>query len=363
MCSISGFISNSPIDKNLAKRLSKALLFYGRERGEQSAGIYVNGVVTKQAVDPAVFVETDSFSKAFEGNDPIMVLCHTRQPTCGDRTDKQAQPFRQGEVTTIHNGCFFNIKGLKNEWNLKKTSGVDSELVTSFINQYGVQKLPEFIKSTDGPSAIAAIVNGELFIAKAGNPLVCTSLVFKGGQRLLVFASTKTILENALKYCLLVGRIKIKEPEDGGLFRVTPKRLKKICGGMRPNYGYGDFEFEGIWRKEYSSHHKGYFDDNDIYRGSEEEDEKDNEMYDTYDMVTRSWTDKKHKRIHEMTDLELEKEVTTINYPMVIKKYELKKLENKMVTCSGPDEELQNIWEEYEKLDKEIKEMGGYDKK
>jgi len=400
MCSISGFLSNQPIEKNFARRLASALLFYGRERGEQSAGVYVNGAITKKAIDPKAFIESSEFFNAFD-KDTMLALCHTRQPTSGGKGDEQAQPFGQGETVTIHNGYFFDIKEIRDKWKLNKSSGVDSELITSFIDSYGVKRLPDFIKSTDGPSAIAAVVRGELFLAKAGNPLHYTSIKFEGGQRIIIFASTESMIRRALRYCLLVEKIDVKEAKEGGLFRVTPKRLKKIGQGLEPEYSYKKWGFDSSY--SYGMYGHGYFDDNDMYTctGSNVDTEKDDdettqdykrrleleENADTYDLVTGQWSEKR-KRLHEMSDEELREETEGNKNPYSLcdicrkndaegmsycqecldkgkvywrklgeKKAAMKGAERRLLQYNGEDsKKLDIILAEYEKLEKEVRE-------
>ncbi len=259
MCSISGFTSQYPIDKQTALRLSSALLFFGAIRGNQSSGIYINGKVHKKAIEPLKFIETREFLALFEKKTDL-VLCHTRMPTCGGTGDEQAQPFQQSTTVTVHNGYYHNIPEIKEKWGIVKNSGVDSELVTSFINSYGIRELPKFLESTSGPSAIATLYKRELYIARHENPCVYTRLNLSGNH-ILIFASTSDILESALNHVWL-GKWKVEQVKDNRLFQVTPKRLKEIAKMKAEKYAIFDYKW------------------NDY-------------EYDTYDMINENWSNKK----------------------------------------------------------------------
>lgn len=275
MCSINGFISQKPISKLLAKRLSSALIYYGSVRGNQSAGVYSNGFVAKQAIEPAKFISTDSFGAAFS-QDTSLVLGHTRFPTCGKETDKQAQPFTGSSTITVHNGWYTNMSELKSKWDVSKPSGVDSELVTSFIDSYGIMMLPSFLASTSGPSAIAALYNGELYLAASGNPIAYCALTFEGNQ-ILVFASTAEILLSALSYCFLSLKFDVKTLEDGFMYRATPKRVKVIATIESKKYSFG-------WK-----------DDLDKIID-------DNQVYDTYDVYNDKFYMSREEMVERLVD-------------------------------------------------------------
>jgi hypothetical protein len=230
----------------------EGLLFYGEERGSQSAGVYVNGIVVKRAIRPMSLTETSEFFNAFEHN-PSIALGHTRQPTCGGRDDAQAQPFKRGDTVSVHNGFFFDMKSLRKTWSIKKPSGVDSELVASFVESYGPNMLPKFLQDTDGPSAIAAVHSGRLYLMRSGNPIVYTRIPLEGGGKITIFASTETILRNAISYVWLRHWVKVSSVPENILFECMPHKLKQrskpIDGytyrSFTGGYGYGLSEYLG----------------------------------------------------------------------------------------------------------------------
>jgi hypothetical protein len=210
MCSIGGFISAVPLEKETAKRLCRALLFFGSSRGQQSAGIYVNKKLYKRAIHPAEFIYDDAFDELFD-IDPSCALVHTRQPTSGGTGNEQAHPFWIGNTISVHNGGIFNCAELKKKWSLEKPSGVDSELVTAAIEAYGIAKLPEIIKDVSGSAAIATIHNDELYLMRDGNPLEYYEIKLTHADgttsNLLVFASTMSQLKDAIQHCWLMRNL------------------------------------------------------------------------------------------------------------------------------------------------------------
>lgn len=256
MCGIAGFISERPLNAVESRRLAKGLLFYAAERGNQSAGCYVDGRMYKNNVTPQKFINDPQFDALFTKPTRI-VLCHTRMPTSGGKGQLQAQPFQQGNVATVHNGYYFDIAGIKQRWSLTKASGVDSELITDFISQYNIRMLPDFLNSTDGPSAIAAVVGQQLYLARTGNPLVYMHLKLGDGNRVTVFASTETILAPAIQYVYLLDmpETHMKDVDEGALFQVTPTRLKRV-GNQKFAHQYP--KVSGNWRG--SSHFRDDYD-------------------------------------------------------------------------------------------------------
>ena len=231
MCSIAGYFSNKPLKKETSKRLASALLYFGKQRGEQSAGAFiVNDTelkMQKRAVNPSMFIASKTFNLLFDKGAKVALL-HTRFPTCGAKTDKQAQPFIRPDTATVHNGYYFDIAGIRDKWGLTKKSGVDSELITDFIEDYGINMLSQFLASTDGPSAIAAYHKGRLYLARGDNPLHYCPIDIDG-RKVLVFASTHEQLESALQHTVLCEHFDIRELKENRVYLVGVKQIKKIA--------------------------------------------------------------------------------------------------------------------------------------
>lgn len=251
MCSIAGFFCKKPISGHVAHQLTSALLFYGADRGDQSSGVLVNSSLLKKAVAPNEFIDLAEYEKLF--NRPVKsALIHTRFPTSGGRGDDQAQPFVKGETATIHNGWFVNEEELVSKWGLHNKSGVDSELVASFIQKHGINKLPRFIQTSIGTSAFGIFHKNSMYLMRDGNPTVFTVIDTSDGNYIFIFASTDDILNLAVRYCwLLDSAHPVNDTKEGVLFKVQDGDLKALS--------------ERIWSKTHNSYGKNYYDSKEFY--------------------------------------------------------------------------------------------------
>lgn len=250
MCSIGGFVANRPFDE--AKRLAEALLWYGQVRGSQSGGVWLadgrddDGVVVKRAMDPCRLVGIEAFDKAFDR--PVSrVLTHTRQPTCGGRGDDQAQPFVAEKIVSVHNGMISNQEYLKREFGIDMPSGVDSELVTTYVNKHTILNINDFFTKATGVSAIGVRTPTGIYIMKDGNPLEYITLIFNKGFELTAFASTEEILMNALRFVFLIPqRLRSKTLGPEQIHRVEAHAVTPMGDKMRKPWktyrGYHDME-------------------------------------------------------------------------------------------------------------------------
>lgn len=275
MCSIGGFISERPLDAKTARSLVEGLVWYGADRGQQSTGAWIQGPggtrLVKKAVSPSEFTAGEDFDKLFQGMDGgvTTALTHTRQPTSGGRGDKQAQPFRRGEVVTVHNGMYWNSDREAKHWEVEKKHGVDSELVTAFVSSYGAMKLPKLLQNVYGASALGVWDNGKLYLMRSDNPTCYSAFTLRDGNEVVAFASTRSILFSALKHTwLMPSSIRGAETKENVLLLVTPKKLvqcsKKIypavlyTKGRGGAYGYGsDFDSEACDLSQYASRFEG----------------------------------------------------------------------------------------------------------
>lgn len=267
MCSIGGFISKEPLDPEDAERLCQALIYYGRDRGQQSAGVYVNGKLLKKACDPWSFTHTQEFRDLFVDG-AKMALTHTRTPTCGGLGDEQAQPFKGEHVVTVHNGHFSMLKELKEQWNITKPSGVDSELVATFIDNHGIHKLHEFLDSAIGSAAIGAIVKDPgtqedwMFLMRDSNPT--WSVHFKIGKdnEICIFGSTRDQVTWAARYVFLVNAWLDRDADptdDGQLYLVEPSGLQKVKDCRTKIRTYKGYSGGTMWPRAYDGY-EGHYD-------------------------------------------------------------------------------------------------------
>lgn len=293
MCSIGGWISTTPINKYSAMNLARALLFYGRGRGTQSGGIYYNGRLLKKAMDPQDLIDLPDFDNLFEsetGPAGRICLTHTRQPTCGGRGDAQAQPFEHGDAVTIHNGWYFDTADIKSQFNIKKPSGVDSELACRIVSSYGPQKLPDFISKSSGASAIACKWKDDLYLMRSGNPIVYAHIPLVGKNIITLFASTEEQLAFAARYVFLLGEdnLTVKTLKEGILYRMNPGQAERLTTTPVEHdlSGYTTFSHGG-WP---GGKHGGYHDD---YWKRWEDGETTEELEATLnsDLICKTWLD------------------------------------------------------------------------
>jgi asparagine synthetase B (glutamine-hydrolysing) len=225
MCGIAGFYTTTPLDPDRARMLTSALLYYSEDRGKQSAGVYVDGQILKRATDPGKFMALPEYAALFAK--PVrLVLTHTRQPTSGGRDDEHAQPFQVGAIATAHNGVISNEPYLRKKFEIENPSGVDSELVTAFVAKHGVSKLPDFFEAMQGCAAVAIVDDGRLYLARSSNPIE-SLYINTGNARVFAFASTQSILLNALRYLwLLPPTTRTDTLKQDQVFRVKMDDLK-----------------------------------------------------------------------------------------------------------------------------------------
>jgi hypothetical protein len=251
VCSIAGFIAERPLTPIEVERLTQALLYHGAVRGDQSAGLYMNGQLFKKATDPQEFIYLPEY-RALVEQPARYALIHTRMPTCGGRGDKQAQPFKHGDIVTVHNGMFHDCKSIRKKWNIKKKSGVDSELLTSFIESYGIARLPDFLEDAFGNAAVGVMVGERMYLMRTDNPISTMSIKLYDGNLLHVFASTTAILEAAVHHTwLMPASYRPATLTEGRLYEVTGKRLDAISEPIKAA--------RRGWTREYTDYHDDAF--------------------------------------------------------------------------------------------------------
>lgn len=288
MCSISGFISTKPLPIETASRLSSALIFHGTDRGNQSAGISTANGVFKNNVTPSAFINSKQFLQAWQ-NPSHFFLGHTRFPTSGGKTAKQAQPFHalahssvtktSHSIHSIHNGWYTNEKEIRETFNIDNVSGVDSELVTSFIARYTVRGLPSFLEVTSGPSAIVIQEKGRLYAIRNGNPLVLTHFTI-GKHKITAFASTKAQLEQSLFFTFLFHDTpKIYSLEEHQLFEITPTETLAIGSPMEADSRHTSYSYTSSTWNKYDADYYDKKDDQDFWNRYKQENRKSFKTY------------------------------------------------------------------------------------
>lgn len=197
MCSIGGAVFNHPISAIEAQKIVSLLLFFGRERGDQSAGFWLDTLKepVKRALEVAEFLETVEYKSVWAKQAQVQaLLTHTRLPTSGGKDSKHAQPFQCGRTVTVHNGTILNPEQLEKSFQFYRKTNVDSEIFARYIARYGVRNLPKFLRAMSGCAAVGAYHNGSMYVFRDNNPLHICKIKGDG----IIFGSTKKMVEFAV---------------------------------------------------------------------------------------------------------------------------------------------------------------------
>lgn len=227
MCAVFGFLDyKGKISNAVLKRLIHYLSVAAEVRGTDATGIaYVrNGsIVTYKKPKPSHKV------KLFFPRDTRSVIGHTRFTTQGsEKRNCNNHPF-EGHCGTeafalAHNGVLYNDKELRREQHLPPTTiETDSYIAVQLLEQ-GQQLDKENIRRTvelvEGSFVFTILRNDNtLFLVKGNNPLALYHFPTLG---LYVYASTKSILDNALKRVKLNGKCCEVDVSEGEILEITP---------------------------------------------------------------------------------------------------------------------------------------------
>lgn len=254
MCAIFGFIDYKGLIGNTSlKTLIKTLSIEAECRGTDATGIsYVKDgeMVTFKKARPAHKV------KLYFPADTKCVIGHTRMTTQGsEKYNYNNHPFESEKGFALaHNGVIYNDKQLRNKYMLPDTKiETDSYVAVQLLEHFGnvnIENIKKMSELVEGSFVFTILRNdGTLFIVKGCNPLTLYHFPDLG---LYVYASTKSILDNALKksdFTYKKCEIKVIEGEileispDGNIIRSTFEVKEKYHSFWNP-YSFSADEFE-----------------------------------------------------------------------------------------------------------------------
>lgn len=204
MCAVFGYLDyKGKVSNAILKKLIRNLSIAAEVRGTDATGIsYVNHgkVVTFKKAKPAHKM------KLYFPRNTRVVIGHTRMTTQGsEKYNHNNHPFDgrcgTGTFTLAHNGVLYNDAELKAKYHLPKTPiETDSYVAVQLLEQEeqlhaeSIKKMAELIEG----SFVFTILRNDntLFLVKGNNPLTLYHFPALG---LYVYASTKSILDNALQ--------------------------------------------------------------------------------------------------------------------------------------------------------------------
>ena len=263
MCAVFGFLDyKGKISNAVLKKLVHYLSVAAEVRGTDATGIaYVRGgsMVTYKKPKPAHKV------KLFFPRDTRAVIGHTRFTTQGsEKRNCNNHPFEghcgKEAFALAHNGVLYNDRELLREQHLPPTPiETDSYIAVQLLEQ-GQQLDTENIKRmaelVEGSFVFTILRNDNtLFLVKGNNPLTLYHFPKIG---LYVYASTKSILDNALKKVKLndkccevdVSEGEILEINSAGNLSRSTFTMQDYIHTMFNPYNWNQLDYAKWWMED-----------------------------------------------------------------------------------------------------------------
>jgi len=246
MCGIAGFL-NLGLTQREARRLARQLLLEIEYRGKDATGIYTNGTIVKAPVRASIFVKLSIFPKRFG----YITLLHTRQATQGTpKNPHNNHPLYSKRWILVHNGIIYSQRLSKYEY----IGQVDSEIILSYIERYGLTKALDEIRGTAAIALCKRDNPRSIFLWSNHNPSPVGYIPHKA----LVFASTESALKDG---CRIFGKrlgkfsnVLTFKPETNCLYQITSRGIREIG-----DYGfyYYDYRYDYGYRSGFKTKTKG----------------------------------------------------------------------------------------------------------
>jgi glucosamine 6-phosphate synthetase-like amidotransferase/phosphosugar isomerase protein len=242
MCAIYGFLDYGK--KSSHKQLTKLLRYLSvsaEVRGTDATGIsYVKSgkLITFKKAKPAHKV------KLFFPKGTRAVIGHTRMTTQGsERYNYNNHPFNgccgREKFALAHNGVLYNDRELKRTYNLPQTEiETDSYVAVQLLEQAENIDFPSIkamAETVQGSFVFTILRNdGTLFLVKGNNPL---TLYHSPTLGLYVYASTKSILDNALQLAGLHCEFCEIKVSEGEILKISPNgAVHRVAFETMENY-------------------------------------------------------------------------------------------------------------------------------
>ena len=226
MCAVFGYLDyKGKVSNAILKKLIQNLSIAAEVRGTDATGIsYVNHgkVVTFKKAKPAHKV------KLYFPKNTRAVIGHTRMTTQGsEKYNYNNHPFEghcgMETFALAHNGVLYNDAELKAKYHLPKTPIETDSYVAVQLLEQKKQLHTESIKKMAGlieGSFVFTILRNDntLFLVKGNNPL---TLYHFPALELYVYASTKSILDNALQQVNLSDKCCEIDVSEGEIIEIA----------------------------------------------------------------------------------------------------------------------------------------------
>lgn len=227
MCAVFGFLDYKGKTSNaVLKKLIHYLSVAAEVRGTDATGIaYVRGgsMVTYKKPKPAHKV------KLFFPRDTRAVIGHTRFTTQGsEKRNCNNHPFEghcgKESFALAHNGVLYNDRELRREQHLPPTPiETDTYVAVQLLEQeqnLDAENIKRMAELVEGSFVFTILRNDNtLFLVKGNNPLTLYHFPALG---LYVYASTKSILDNALQKVHIAEKACEVEIAEGEILEITP---------------------------------------------------------------------------------------------------------------------------------------------
>ena len=226
MCAVFGFLDyRGKINNAVLKKLIHTLSVAAEVRGTDATGIaYVRdgSMVTYKKPKPAHKV------KLFFPRDTRAVIGHTRFTTQGsEKRNCNNHPFEghcgKEAFALAHNGVLYNDRELRREQHLSTTPiETDSYIAVQLLEQgqhLDKENIKRMAELVEGSFVFTILRNDNtLFLVKGNNPLALYHFPTLG---LYVYASTKSILDNALKKVKLNDKYCEVDVSEGEILEIN----------------------------------------------------------------------------------------------------------------------------------------------